>query len=215
MWPQDGVRGGIDLQTIFGEVIHGLDNVLIRHLRHRDLRIVREIVEREFGNARNRSRIELAGFGARALNEIGERGDLHRSRNANAENGAGETRHRHQIGRVVRELLILKRVDEETPTRPPQERVIVVGRQHGLNRDHAIPARTVLNHHRFAPACLQSVLNNARTDIGAGARTERNDEADRPLRPVRCLCACRRWRKREERDNRDKPGAELRHISRS
>ena len=89
---------------------------------------MREIVEREFGNAGNRSRIELAGFGARAFNEIGERGHLHRRRNADAENGAGETRHRHQIGWVVREPLILIRMDDEAPTGPPQEGVIVVGR---------------------------------------------------------------------------------------
>ena len=161
---------------------------------------MREIVEREFGYAGNRSRIELAGFGARAFNEIGERGHVQRRRNADAA--------------YAFLLLILKRVDEETPTRPPQERVIVVGRQHGLNRDHAIATRTVLNHHRLAPACLQPVLNKARADICAGARTERNDEADRPLWPVCCLCVQQR-RHREECDNKDNPGAEFRHISRS
>src|SRR5262244_3467111 len=103
-------------------------------------------------------------------------------------------------------------MDDEAPARPPQEGVIVVGGQHRLDRDHAVAARTVLDHDRLAPACLQAVLNKARADIGAGTRTERNDEPDRLLRPSLCLGP--RWRRRhgENCNEGEESGAELRHI---
>jgi hypothetical protein len=61
--------------------------------------------------------------------------------------------------------------------------VIVVRRQHGLDGDDAVAARTVLDHDRLAPAFLQPLLDQPRADVGAGAGAERDDEADRPLRP--------------------------------
>jgi hypothetical protein len=90
--------------------------------------------------------------------------------------------------------------------------VIVVGGQHGLDRDHAIAARAVLDHHRLAPAGLQAILNKPRADIGAGARTERHDESNRLLRPSLCLRQRPRRRQSENCNESDEGGVELRHI---
>src|SRR5262249_24784558 len=117
--------------------------------------------------------------------------------------------------RVVGQLLVLIGMDDEAPARPPQERVIVVGGYDGLDRDHAVAARTVLDHHRLAPACLQAVLNKARADVGAGARTERHDEADRLLPPSLRLWRWWRRRKGENCNESEEGGTELRHISQS
>jgi hypothetical protein len=62
---------------------------------------------------------------------------------------------------------------------------------------------------------LQAVLNKARADIGAGARTERNDEADRLLRPSLSLSQRRRRRHGENCNEGEESGTELRHISQS
>src|SRR5919201_994771 len=48
-------------------------------------------------------------------------------RHGGAENGAGEASDREEIGRVVRQLFVLIRMDDEAAARPPHEGVIVVG----------------------------------------------------------------------------------------
>jgi len=60
--------------------------------------------------------------------------------------------------------------------------------------DDAIAAGTVVDDHRLAPALAELVGQEARSDIGAAAGPESQDEPDRPRRPVvsgRCGRICR------------------------
>ncbi len=182
--PQDRVGRGIDLQPSFGEIVGRLHDVLVGHLLRRDLGVVHEVVERKLGDAGHRGGVELAGFGARALHELGDGLDLHRGRHADAEDGRGVARDRHDVGRIVGQLLVLERMDDEVAARSPQEGVVVVGGEHGLDRDDAVAAGPVIDHDRLAPFLLEPFLDQPRADVGAGAGAEGNDEADRPLRPL-------------------------------
>ena len=74
-------------------------------------------------------------------------------------------------------------MDDEVAARTPQEGVIIVGGQHGLDRDDAVASGPVVDHDRLAPARRQLFLDQACSNVGAGARTEWNDESDRALWP--------------------------------
>src|SRR5262249_3906976 len=141
----------------------------------------------EFGDAWDGGRVELAGLRARTLDEVGQITDAQRCRHADRQHRRGEAGNRQNVVRVVGQLLVEVRVDDEVAARSPQERVIVVGGQPGLDRDDAVTAGPVVDHDRLAPARRQLLLDQAGADIGTGAGPERYDELDRALRPRGCL----------------------------
>ena len=136
----------------------------------------------------------MPGAGARGLGEflhvVVGRILLDRER----EDGVGGARDRDQIGRIVGQLAVVERMHGEIAGRPEQQHVIVVGGQERLDRDDAVAAGLVLDHHRLAPLLRELLGEQPRADVGAGARPERHDEFDRPRRP-----ALRLRRGRDER----------------
>ena len=84
----------------------------------------------------------------------------------------------------------------EVAGRPEQQDVIVVGGQERLDRDDAVAAGLVLDHHRLAPFLRELLGEQPRADVGAGAGAERHDEFHRPGRPVLRLRAARRGMRR-------------------
>src|ERR1700724_3341347 len=72
--------------------------------------------------------------------------------------------------------------------------MIIVGAHEGADRDDAVTARTVLDHHRLSPARAQPLPDEARPDVDSRAGSERHYEFDRTLRPR----LFRRWRRRQQ-----------------
>ena len=143
-----------------------------------------EIVECELGDARHRGGVELAGLGARELDELGDGLDLHRRRHADAEDGGGEARHRHEVGRIVGSFLYWNGCTVKLPLGPHRKV------WSSLAESTAWIAMMLSPPGRFSITtgwpqlfCSRSWMQ-PRADVGAGARSERNDEAHRPLRPA-------------------------------
>jgi hypothetical protein len=62
--------------------------------------------------------------------------------------------------------------------------VIILRADKGGDRHDAVAAGPVLDHHRLPPFLGQPVREQPRADIGTAAGSERQDELDRPRRPV-------------------------------
>ena len=62
--------------------------------------------------------------------------------------------------------------------------MMVVGGNEGVDRDDAVTARLVLDHDRLALLATQVVGKQPGPDIDAAGRPQRDNEPDRPLRPV-------------------------------
>ena len=54
----------------------------------------------------------------------------------------------------------------------------------GIDGDDAVAAGPVFDHDRLSPALAEPIGEQPRADVGAAARTEREDEFDRPRRPM-------------------------------
>ena len=81
--------------------------------------------------------------------------------------------------------------------------MVVAGAGEDVDRDDAVAAGTILDHHRLAPARRKAFGEHPGGDIDAGAGTERQDEAHHTLRIA--LRADRRdaVRDREQRGSRE------------
>ena len=96
----------------------------------------------------------------------------------------GGAHDRDEIGGIVGQLAVVERMHGEVARRPEQQHVVVIGGEKRLDRDDAVAAGLVLDHHRLAPLLRELLGEQPRADVGAGARAERHDEFDRPCRPV-------------------------------
>jgi hypothetical protein len=101
-----------------------------------------------------------------------------------------DTRDRHQLVRVVGHLVQAVGMADEVRSRSPQQHVIILRRDDCIDGNHAIAAGLVLDDHRLAPHLRQPVGIEARADVGAGTRPERQDHAHRFLRPGLGVCKC-------------------------
>jgi hypothetical protein len=206
---QDCVRRHHDLDAAFADVGGGLHDVAVGHLGQVEAGGLHEIVERHLADARHRRHVELAGLGAGARHELGDRCDLRRRRHADRHDGVGHPRDRQQVARRIGQLLVLERMHRERAAGREQQRMVVVAGDERLDRHQAVGAGPVFDHHRLAPARRQPVGQHARADIGAGARPERHDEPHRPLRPrLRLRLRRQRYGNREESEGKR---AQLRH----
>ncbi len=88
------------------------------------------------------------------------------------------------------------RVRGERRTRRCQQDVIVIGGHDRVDRDHRVAAGTVLDHDRLAPTLGEPVGQQPGADVDAAARSKRDDELDRPGRPLLL-----RGRRRDGRGN--------------
>ncbi len=94
--------------------------------------------------------------------------------------------------RVVRKLVVQRGVDRVRADRAAADRVAVGSGARQLGRaDRAALPRLVLDHDRLAERGAEPFADRARQNVGRAARSERNDVADRLVRPVRCWSA--RW----------------------
>src|SRR6266446_6066560 len=64
-----------------------------------------------------------------------------------------------------------------------QKRMVVVRTDERRGADQAIGARSIFHGHRLLPAFGKPVGVYPGRDIGGAARSDRHDQADRPLRP--------------------------------
>ena len=78
-------------------------------------------------------------------------------------------------------------VHGEIARRHIQQYVVVIRAQKRRDRDNAVAAGPVLDHHGLAPELRQLFSEQSRADVGGGARSERHDEPDRSRRPGRRL----------------------------
>ena len=64
--------------------------------------------------------------------------------------------------------------------------MIVVGADECVDGNERIAARAVFDDHRLSPALAEPVRQQPRADIRAASRPKRQEESDRPGRPLRC-----------------------------
>lgn len=95
-----------------------------------------------------------------------------------------ETRDRDQVARVVGQLIIHERMDDEAAGRPEHQNMIVICAEVSLDGNDAVAARLIFDHYRLAPFGLQLFGKQSSADIRARARTKRHDELHCPRRPV-------------------------------
>jgi len=66
--------------------------------------------------------------------------------------------------------------------RREQQLMVVMRADEGIDCDNAV-AGPVLDHDRLTPSLAEPIREQPRADIGAAARTQRQDEFHRPCRP--------------------------------
>ena len=127
--------------------------------------------------------VELAGLGLRQRDQLGHRIDRQHLRHRDADDGVGHPRDRREVLGLVRPVLVHPRMRDERRGRRQQQDVIVLGADEGVDRDDAVAAGPVLDHHRLAPFLGQAVGQQPAADVGAAAGAERQDELDVARRP--------------------------------
>ena len=90
----------------------------------------------------------------------------------------------------------------ERGRRAEEKHVVVVRADECVDGDEAVAAGAVLDHHRLAPFRGELFGDQPRADVGAGARTKRQQELDGARRPVLRRRGQGRQRKRRHREER-------------
>ncbi len=132
--------------------------------------------ERKLGDARHQAGIELARIGARRLGKLADCVEGRVLRHRDHHDGVGGSHDRAQIVRIIWQLAVHNLVGGEVAGRNIQQDVIVVRTQERRDRDDAVAARTVLDHHRLPPLRRQFIGKQTGADVGGCARSERHDE---------------------------------------
>ena len=179
----DRERADIALDAALAEIGQRPDHVAIRHAGDVEAGALEVAVEDDVGHAGRGRIVQLARLGADHVDEVLDRIDLERRRHDEADQRVGYAGDRRQLGRIVGQLGVLIRMRGERRGRRVEQRVVVLGADEGIDGDHGIAARTVLDHDRLLPFRGELVRDQARADVGAAAGAERHDEADRALRP--------------------------------
>ena len=149
---RDRDRGLVDLHPVGREIVRGLDRIAIRHLLHvqaRDLEPSGEIEPQRAGDA---GPVELAGLGLGVLHQVLHRIDVGElGRHRDADDGVGHARDRREVGGLIRPVLVHPGMRDERRRRRQQQDVVVLGADECADRDDAVAAGLVLDHHRLAP----------------------------------------------------------------
>lgn len=131
----------------------------------------------------DRRGVELAGLRARHVDQFLDGLDVQRFRNREDHERVAYARRRDQGLRIVRQLVMQIGMAGECGCRGEQQRVIVIGLEERRDRDDAVAAGLVLDHHGFAPACRETVREQSGDGVGPAAGAERQDQFHRAGRP--------------------------------
>jgi hypothetical protein len=146
--------------------------------------VLQETGEHEISEPRRRNPIEFTRLRARKCHEFAQRVDLERHRNRDGGEYFASRRDRHEIARIVGQLLVDDGIDRDRVGCRIQQRVIVARGSECASGEDAVGARLVLDHDRLAPALRQPVAEQSRGGIGRAAGPERHHELHGALRPV-------------------------------
>ena len=170
-----------------------------------DLLQRRHDVERQPGGG---GPVQLAWLLARELHEAFERIDLQRVGHGERQGRVDRARHRNDVAHVVGQLVAVEqRIDRDQAGEAEDQRVVFAVGQERLHRQDAVGALAVLHHHRLAPSLRQPLGKHPRHHVHAAAGSERRDQADGALRPVRRGLGVRQaGRRRRARGRRTESG---------
>src|SRR5262249_56203091 len=90
---------------------------------------------------------------------------------------------RHDVGGLVGQVFVDKRMRGERSAWCSQEHVVIVSAHERADGDETVSAWAILDDDRLAPAPAQSIPDQSRADIDTAARSERHAELDRPFPP--------------------------------
>ena len=166
------------LDSVFAEIDRRLGDVAVRNLGDREAVFLDESVEYEFGKSRRDRIARLVRLGARQRHEFGQRGDAETGRHGDRDLHLGDRRDRREVGLGIEgHVLVHVALHDEDAARPEEQRMVVLCRHDGLQRQQAIAARLAVDDDGLAPFLLQLVGDQPRGGVRSGARTERQHEA--------------------------------------
>ena len=92
-------------------------------------------------------------MGPRHRHEVRKRSELEGLRRSQRDHDDRDGRDRQQVAlRIIRQLVVRIGVGGKGGGRDEQQRVVVAGAGEDVDRDDAVAAGTILDHHRLAPA---------------------------------------------------------------
>jgi hypothetical protein len=104
---------------------------------------------------------------------------------ANGDLHPGDPGDRREVGLGIEgHVLVHVALHDEDAARPEEERMVVLGRHDGAERQLAVAARLAVDDDGLAPFLLQLVGDQPRAGVRARARTEREHEAHRTRGPL-------------------------------
>jgi hypothetical protein len=172
------------LDAVFTQIHRGGRDVPIGDLRDLQAHLAQESIKDEFGKTGRDAIADLVGIGPRKSDEIPEVGEAE-----TGGKGDGDLHLRHPCdGRevlfgIVTQIFVHIGLHHIGAAGPEEEGMIVLRAHHRADGDETIATGLSFDDHRLAPDGLQLFGEQARGDIGAGARTKRQDEAHRARRP--------------------------------
>ncbi len=175
-----------------------------RHMGHveLELRLDRFHGEVMRGADAGRSVVDLARVGPCIVDELLHGLDRQLGMHGQEQRGMREQRDRHEIMRLIRQLLVDEGIDRQERIVGDDELIAVGRRRHQCDGgDGAAAPRPVLDHDGLLEPFLQARRNDASHGVGQSAGRERHDELDDPgrkfvLRPRR---RCSRQKERQQR----------------
>ncbi len=145
--------------------------------------------------------IQLAGLGLGECDQFLDVVRRHRRMQDQPMIDLRETGDRGEIGELVAQVGVKRRIDDEGGFRTDEQRVAVARLVHHIFRGNlVIGARLVLDHRLGAPVGVEVLRQDAREHIGHAPRRRRHDDGDRLRRislrvGVRCRGETRRNRR--------------------
>ena len=160
-----------------GAFVRNRHEVDVRHRLQQSTRQMRR------GACTRRGEIERARFCFGQRNQTGHRIYTQRRMGDKHIGNIGHCSDRYEIGqRVIRQFLKQRRIDAEICIRQQQCVTVTGGIGHQTGTDHGVAAGTVVDHHLLSGRLGQIGRNKPADDVGAAARAERNDQAQRAVR---------------------------------
>ena len=171
--------------NVTGDQINHASTAFIRHMRHADLRQIREQLHRQMRiGADARRRIEnLAGPRTRQRDPLAHSARRHRGMHRDQVGHDHRLRHWREIAQgVIGHFAISGRIGRQR--REPHQQRVTVGRRfrHQLAADHGARTGAVLDHHLTTEPRGQRLRQQARDDVPRATAGGGHNDAHRLLR---------------------------------